>query len=166
LAAILKYKMAAFKKLNNSINTAFYEFIYPENIGLDTKIKCVCVSHTDLWVNWISLSAILKSYMAAFIKSTNCNNYDINGLFDPEYVGIAKNGRHNSTEKNGNIGIHTQYIITFPKIYSFTNLLKKRRNYITNRTNSMVNHNTSSCQYDFAFLLCILRKHTFPPVLL
>jgi hypothetical protein len=27
--------------------------------------------------------------MAAFIKSTNINNYDINGFIDPEYVGIA-----------------------------------------------------------------------------
>jgi hypothetical protein len=32
-----------------------------------------------------------------------------------------QNGRHNDIEKNGNIGFHTQYILTFPKIYSFTN---------------------------------------------
>jgi hypothetical protein len=32
-----------------------------------------------------------------------------------------QNDRHNDIEKNGNIGFHTQYILTFPKIYSFTN---------------------------------------------
>jgi hypothetical protein len=36
-----------------------------------------------------------------------------------------KNGRHNDIEKNGNIGFHTQYILTFQKIYSFTNPPKK-----------------------------------------
>jgi hypothetical protein len=69
--------------------------------------------------------------MAAFIKSTNSNNSDINGFLDPEYVGIATvikclgrldveiydkmyiDGRHfenpnNNTDKNGNIGFYTQ----------------------------------------------------------
>jgi hypothetical protein len=27
--------------------------------------------------------------MAAYIKSTNSNNYDINGFIDPEYVGMV-----------------------------------------------------------------------------
>jgi hypothetical protein len=89
LAAILKFKMAAFNKLTNSINTALNAFLYPENIGLDTKIKSVCVSHTDLLVNWILLADILKFKMAAFIKSTVSNNYYINGFLDSEYVGIA-----------------------------------------------------------------------------
>jgi hypothetical protein len=43
-----------------------------------------------------------------------------------------QNGRHNNTDKNGNIGFHTQYIITFPKIYSFTNLSPPK--YIVNLT--------------------------------
>jgi hypothetical protein len=48
LAAILKFKMAAFDKLTNSINTALNEFLTPENMGLGTKIKSICALQTEI----------------------------------------------------------------------------------------------------------------------
>jgi hypothetical protein len=85
--------------------------------------------------------------MADVTKSVNDINNALNGVpvsanvwfdtkiyrFDGLEPEICKskicNGRHfknpkwppNDIEKNGNIGFHTQYILTFPKIYSFTN---------------------------------------------
>jgi hypothetical protein len=47
MAAILQFKMAAFTRLANSINTTLNGFHNPGNMGLDTKIK-VCVSHTEV----------------------------------------------------------------------------------------------------------------------
>jgi hypothetical protein len=40
--------MYGFNKLTNSICNALNEFIDSENMGLDTKIKSTCVSHTEL----------------------------------------------------------------------------------------------------------------------
>jgi hypothetical protein len=48
LAAILKFKMAAFDKLTNSINTAPNGFLDPENMGIETKMKSLCASHTEI----------------------------------------------------------------------------------------------------------------------
>jgi hypothetical protein len=87
----------------------------------------------------ILLVAIMKFKMADIIKSVNDIINALNGIpvsenvwfdtkikrFDGLEPEICKskifNGRHNDIEKNGNIGFHTQYILTFPKIYSFTN---------------------------------------------
>jgi hypothetical protein len=48
LAAILKFKMAAFTKLTNSINTALNGLLHPVNMGIETKIKSLCASHTEI----------------------------------------------------------------------------------------------------------------------
>jgi hypothetical protein len=48
LAAFVKFKMAAFTKLTNSINTALNGFLDPEHMGIETKIKSVCASHTEI----------------------------------------------------------------------------------------------------------------------
>jgi hypothetical protein len=104
--------------------------------------------------------------------------YDINGFVDPGYVRIATviaclspleveiydkmyidgchfenpNGRHNNTETNGNIGFQTQYMITFPKIYSFTNLSPQKTKLHSERS--------PSCY------LCVSRRGViYPPVL-
>jgi hypothetical protein len=45
---ILKFNMAAFTKLTNSINTALAGFLHPENMGIETEIKSVCASHTEI----------------------------------------------------------------------------------------------------------------------
>jgi hypothetical protein len=45
LAAILKFNMAVFTKLDNIINNA----LDPEHMDLDTKIKSMCASHTEIW---------------------------------------------------------------------------------------------------------------------
>jgi hypothetical protein len=48
LATILKFKMAAFTKLANDINTALNGFREPENMGIETKMKSLCASDTEL----------------------------------------------------------------------------------------------------------------------
>jgi hypothetical protein len=47
MAAILKFKMDAFTKSSN-INNAFNGYLDPENMVIDTHIKYMCVSHTEI----------------------------------------------------------------------------------------------------------------------
>jgi hypothetical protein len=47
LTAILKFKMAVFTKLTNSVNTC-NGFLDPEHMGIETKIKTLCASHTEI----------------------------------------------------------------------------------------------------------------------
>jgi hypothetical protein len=44
----LKFKMAAFNKFANSINTALNGFLDHENMGIETKMKYLCASHTEI----------------------------------------------------------------------------------------------------------------------
>jgi hypothetical protein len=48
LVAILKFKMAVFTKLTNSINTAINGYLDPEHMGIETKLKSLCASHTEI----------------------------------------------------------------------------------------------------------------------
>jgi hypothetical protein len=49
MAAILKFKMDAITKSSNSIANAFNGYLDPENMDIDTKIKYMCASHTEIW---------------------------------------------------------------------------------------------------------------------
>jgi hypothetical protein len=48
LAAILTFKTVAFIQSADEINNALNGFIDPENMGLDTNIKSICASHTEI----------------------------------------------------------------------------------------------------------------------
>jgi hypothetical protein len=89
----LKFKMADVTKSVNNINNALNGFPVSENVWFDTKIK----RFDGLERRYVKVRFV----MAAILK--------------------IQNGRHNDIEKNGNTGFHTQHILTFPKIYSFTN---------------------------------------------
>jgi hypothetical protein len=52
--------MAAFIKLANSIITDHNGFLDPVNMGLDTKIKTTCASHTEIWANQNMIGGYLK----------------------------------------------------------------------------------------------------------
>jgi hypothetical protein len=49
MVAILKFKMDAFTKSSNIINTAFNGFIYPENMGIDTKFIILGLIESKIW---------------------------------------------------------------------------------------------------------------------
>ena len=48
VAAILKFKMAAYTKIPNVIFTCFIGFLDQENMGLATKTKFLSVSNTEI----------------------------------------------------------------------------------------------------------------------
>ena len=48
VAAILKFKIAAYTNIPNVIFTCLIGFLDPENIGIATKIKFLSVSSTDI----------------------------------------------------------------------------------------------------------------------
>ena len=61
VAAILKFKMAAYTKILNVIFTCLIGFLDPENIGIATKIKF-------LWVSNIGKTKFGSNGVAAFLK--------------------------------------------------------------------------------------------------
>jgi hypothetical protein len=48
MSAILKFKVSAYTTLANSIYNGLNGFLDSENMGLDTKIKSICASHTEI----------------------------------------------------------------------------------------------------------------------
>jgi hypothetical protein len=49
MSAILRFKVSAYTKLANSIYNALNGFLDPEHMGLDTNIKYIYASHTEIW---------------------------------------------------------------------------------------------------------------------
>jgi hypothetical protein len=72
LAAILKFKMATFTKLTNSINTGFIDL---ENMGLDTKIKSMCALQTEIWAKYDFIGGHFETKYGCQYQVSEVSNY-------------------------------------------------------------------------------------------